>query len=245
MNAEYLGDIAYDLTPSTGYTVYLQESGQDYAATYKKPEGRCFPYLVLTNDYGGNTLLLRRDVDEHHRYNDYRAYYEDSEIDVYLNTVVIERFPQTLRDAIVNSTITITEKYRTEVEPGLFWKVTCEIKRQVFLLSGMELGLEYRPSVLPVEGKKLTYFDKRVKRIAYENGEATPWLLRTPTIVYDSAASGISPEGILGTLNAFGVSGVRPAFCLPTTTPITTDSAIVPGETVYVIDYERLAETAP
>jgi hypothetical protein len=124
MNAEYLGDIAYDLASGTGYTVYLQESGQDYAATYKKPEGRYFPYLVLTNDYGGNTLLLRRDVDEHHRYNDYLAYYEDSEIDVYLNTVIIERFPQTLRDAIVNSTITITEKYRTEVEPGLFWKVT-------------------------------------------------------------------------------------------------------------------------
>jgi hypothetical protein len=37
------------------------------------------------------------------------------------------------------------------------------------------------------------------------------------------------------------VSGVRPAFCLPTTTPITTDDTIVPGETVYVIDYERLA----
>jgi hypothetical protein len=241
MDAEHLGDIAYDVAPRTGYTVYLQESGQEYAAVRKQPEGVYFPYLALTNDYDGSTLLLRQDIDEYHSYNDYRAYYEDSEVDVYLNTVVIERFPQALREAIVTSTITITEKYRTEVEPGLFWKVTCQIERKVFLLSGTETGFKYRESVLPIEGKKLTYFEEIESRIAYENGEAAPWLLRTPTVEYDSLASAVSPEGLIAPLNAFGVSGVRPAFCLPTTTPITTDSAIVPGETVYVIDYERLA----
>jgi hypothetical protein len=137
--------------------------------------------------------------------------------------------------------ITITEKDRTEVEPGQFWKVTCQIERKVFLLSGTETGFKYREAVLPVEGKKLTYFEEIENRIAYKNGVANPWLLRTPTVAYDSAASAVSPEGLIATLNAFGVSGVRPAFCLPPTTPITTDDTIVPGETVYVIDYERLA----
>jgi hypothetical protein len=146
-----------------------------------------------------------------------------------------------LQDIIVNSTITITEKDRTEVEPGLFWKVTCQIERKVFLLSGTETGFKYRESVLPVEGKKLAYFEEIESRIAYKNGIETPWLLRTPTIEYDSAASAISPEGLIAPLNAFDVSGLRPAFCLPATTPITTDDTIVPGETVYVIDYERLA----
>jgi hypothetical protein len=241
MDAEYLGDIAYDAAPRTGYTVYLQEFDEKYAAEYSRPGGMYFPYLVLTNYYNDNTLLLRQGINESRRYNDYIAYYENSEIDVYLNTVVIGRFPQVLQDIIVDSIITITEKDITEVEPGLFWKVTCQIVRKVFLLSGTETGFKYRESVLPVEGKKLAYFEEIESRIAYENEEAVPWLLRTPNSKYDSAASAISPEGLIATLNGFDVSGVRPAFCLPTTTPITTDDTIVPGETVYVIDYERLA----
>jgi hypothetical protein len=73
MDAEHLGDIAYDVAPRTGYTVYLQESGQEYAAVRKQPEGMYFPYLALTNDYDATTLLLRKDIDESHRYNDYIA----------------------------------------------------------------------------------------------------------------------------------------------------------------------------
>ena len=47
---EKLEDIAYDVNPSGEYTVYLEENG-----IYK-------PYLVLTNNYNGNCLLLRKHV---------------------------------------------------------------------------------------------------------------------------------------------------------------------------------------
>lgn len=41
-----LEDIAYDVNESYGYTVYLKEN-DEYV-----------PYLVLTNNYNGNCLLL-------------------------------------------------------------------------------------------------------------------------------------------------------------------------------------------
>ncbi|MDR1069280.1 MAG: hypothetical protein LBL37_00615 [Gracilibacteraceae bacterium] len=66
MDAEYLSDIAYDAAPRTGYTVYLQEYDEQYADEYSRPAGMYFPYLVLTNDYGSNTLLLRRDIHASH-----------------------------------------------------------------------------------------------------------------------------------------------------------------------------------
>lgn len=43
------------------------------------------PYIVLTNDYNGKTLLLRKEIlPENRRVSDYSAYYEESEIDNYL-----------------------------------------------------------------------------------------------------------------------------------------------------------------
>ncbi len=60
-----LSDLAYDVNEAFGYTVYIEENG--------KPT----PYLVLTNNYGGNVLLLRqRLLDDLVKYNDDGFYYD-------------------------------------------------------------------------------------------------------------------------------------------------------------------------
>ncbi len=60
-----LSDLAYDVNEAFGYTVYIEENG--------KPT----PYLVLTNNYEDNVLLLRkRLLDEFVMYNEYGFYYD-------------------------------------------------------------------------------------------------------------------------------------------------------------------------
>ena len=74
---EYISDIAFDNNSDSDNIVYIKE-GDKYV-----------PYIVLTDDYYGNALLLRKCVDESHIYNtagnDYNSYYGESEIDRYLN----------------------------------------------------------------------------------------------------------------------------------------------------------------
>lgn len=68
-----VSDLAYDEADSINY-IYIMENG------------KYTPFLVLTDDYNGSTLLLRKEVlDENRRFNNYSAYYANSEIDLYLN----------------------------------------------------------------------------------------------------------------------------------------------------------------
>ena len=92
-----ISDLAYDENKESGYTVYIQENS------------KYVPYLVLTNNYNGNTLLLRKDIlDELRAYNDYFAYYKDSIIDKYLNNEFYnllgeKEYIKSVKDATIKS----------------------------------------------------------------------------------------------------------------------------------------------
>lgn len=162
-----IGDIAYDVNRKHGYTAYVEE-------------GSLFvPYLVLTNDYEGNTLLLRRDLlEEPMKFNDYFSYYEDSYIDKYLNKDFKSSFSADILKAMVTTRILITK----ESSLGNGGEGIKGINREVFLLSCSEIGMsDY--SVAGKEGKALKYFPDGDSRIAYVKGKAGSWLLRTPTQV--------------------------------------------------------------
>jgi hypothetical protein len=92
-----LKDIAYDKNKKSGYTVYLKEN-----ASY-------IPFLVLTKDYNGNTLLLREKVmEEDHVFNDYVGYYRDSLIDKYLSSDYLAMLDPVIQNNIPNTEIAIT-----------------------------------------------------------------------------------------------------------------------------------------
>jgi hypothetical protein len=226
---ETLGDIAYDVDKRHGYTVYITENDEPT------------PYLVLTDDYNGNVLLLReRVLDEAVKYNDperedgyyegrYPGFYKNSNIDVYLNETFLPWIDAELQDSIVDSEITIT----AEESLGTHGKAVEQIIRKSFLLSYTELGYEEN-IIHRIEGKSLKYFeDDSDRRIAYDSKEASPWLLRTPVTSLFNSSYRIDPEGWLTGGGANYASGVRPAFCLPRDLPI--EQQEINGELVYCV----------
>ena len=209
-----LRDLAFDHDGKEGYRIQIEE------------DGNLESYLVLTDDYNGNCLLLREYLlDEPMRYNHaklYSAYYEDSDIDSYLSGEFLERFSESFLDQIEDSTIVITAKESL----GIGGEVTTTIMRKVFLLSYTELGKKLRTYLQ--EGERLSYFSDIDSRIAcYKNGKPEAWWLRTPSIASYDIAGGVGSNGVAGGSPIIGPlpigpykSGVRPAFCLKGDIPI-------------------------
>ena len=207
-----LRDLAFDRDGNGEYRIEIDENGT--------PE----TYLVLTDDYNGNCLLLREYLlDEpmpYHHAGLYCAYYEDSDIDHYLNGEFLERFSEEFQECIEESTIVITAKESL----GHGGDVTTAIDRKVFFLSYTEVG--YRGRIYLEEGEPLSYFNSLSSRIAYyKDGKAGGWWLRTPSTADHNAVSGISRRGGEGVSAVAGPvgpykGGVRPAFCLKGDIPV-------------------------
>jgi hypothetical protein len=199
-----ISGLAYDDEPLTGYTVYIEEGG-----IYT-------PYLVLTNDYNGETLLLRKEVmSENRMLNFYYSYYENSFIDNYLNTEFLELLNPHLQDIVVNSTIIITEKDRTDIGKGWYDKLPMEIERKVFLLAMSEIGIKVVEGVMNVEGKSLKYFWLFPHtRIAYTAGQPQAWMLRTTNNAFagDISHGSVGPEAEIGSGAAVALGGCDRRF---------------------------------
>jgi hypothetical protein len=220
-------DIAHNAKNSTRCTIYLIEN-DEYT-----------PYLVLSDGYNGNCLLLREFLlDDPMRFNPnglYSAYYENSEIDEYLNHNFINGLSNAISKKLIKSEVIITAKDSL----GVCGTNTIIIERDVFLLSYSELG-GIKSSTNIEEGKRLLYFNNNESRIAkYRSGEIGSWWLRTPNTWYDNVACGVSGDGVVGIGGVGGagedyINGIRPAFCIPKDTLI--QEAEINGEKVYVIE---------
>lgn len=170
------------------------------------------PYIVLTNDYNGKTLLLRKNIlPENRRVNDCSAYYEGSEIDNYLTEEFFNDLPTQTRCLIQDSEIEILDEQCLS-ETG---DSVTTIVRKAFLLSFTELG--YRENGhTGIEGAPLLYFKDAKNRLATTNNEkiTASWWLRSADSAYDSCVYVIGPKGEIGSTNAFDMNGIRPAFCV-------------------------------
>jgi hypothetical protein len=207
-----LQDLAYNPDRDTPYRIGIEE------------DGTFVPYLVLTDDYNGNCMLLREYLlDEPRPYNTGGdgSYYENSEIDRYLNEEFMKRFPANLSNKIVDSTIVITALKSL----GIGGRDTTTITRKVFLLSYSELHVSGSRTNLK-EGEPLAYFTERYSRVAcYKNGEAGSWWLRTANTADRDVVCGVSIDGVVGSGGLLGLdgpylNGVRPAFCLSRDTKV-------------------------
>ena len=132
-----ISDIAYDNQVSSGifskigsgnnkieendYTVYIEENDE------------FVPYLVLTSDYNGNTMLLRKYVLEEERpYNEdsQEVFYENSLVDKFLNNEYIKTLSDYVQDNIVNTQVLVTSTYTSEI--GNRELETYKIERKAF-----------------------------------------------------------------------------------------------------------------
>ena len=197
---------------------------------YIDENGVYIPFIVVTNDYDGKTLLLRKEILELPRkFNSYNSQYEHSSIDDFLNSEYIK----TLTDQnlnILNTDIEITK----ESSIGFSGNNTTTIERKVFLLSYTEIGYNDTVNVAK-EGTSLRYFKKNEYRIAYLNGKPMEWWLRTPDTYYLSCVYYIGQNASIDIGNAYDEKGVRPAFCVSSDALIERREDIVDNCTVYVL----------
>lgn len=87
-----------------------------------------------------------------------------------------------------------------------------------FLLSGYEVGMAGE-SYVPNDGAKLDYFNANTgtdsKRIAYLNGKADYWWLRSPYPDDTGSVLRVYANGYCSYNNATNKNGIRPALILP------------------------------
>lgn len=230
--AETVSDLAYD-------------NGKEVNEIYVCENNKYVPYIVVTDDYNGNTLLLRREVlDKPLAFNDYGSYYPGSQVDQYLNTTFLKTLTG-MQNSILETEIPVTSK----LSIGTCGTETETISRKVFLLSCSEADIHSEN--MTKEGAALEYFKDKGKfilqdklnekgipvscQLSAERCETEPsvWL-RTPNTYYASCPYVIGADNRIGAANAYEKNGVRPAFTVPGNLAVTQSKDIVDGKYVYV-----------
>lgn len=107
---------------------------------------------------------------------------------------------------------------------------------KAFLVSGYEVGFTNDVSdYLPRDGAKLSYFESGTgtsadnKRIAYLNGLAGFWWLRSPYTRNDSSVWNVHFNGYHNYFDAYDSRGIRPALILPSTSIFDSTTYLLKG----------------
>ena len=107
------------------------------------------------------------------------------------------------------------------------------LSAKIFLLSNIEVGGQTDWSYMPHDGARLAYFEYGTgtsannKRLAYLNGSAADWWLRSPyTDSSDNAWRVYSNGGFSYTGRCSNSYGIRPALILPSTLLVSDDGSV-------------------
>lgn len=109
------------------------------------------------------------------------------------------------------------------------------LNTKLFLLSGIEVGWTNRTDeYFPEDGAKLSYFlagtgtNENKKRVAYRNGSAQDWYLRSPRII-NTSSNGVwkvADNGSYDYDNCVNSNDIRPAFVLPSSLVVSDDGTV-------------------
>lgn len=150
--------------------------------------------------------------------------YENSSIHTYLNGTFWGLFDEDVQSAIKQVKIPYRKGsgYSTTITSG-----SSGLSAKVFLLSGTEVGFSAVNYMATGEGAKLSYFadcassGEDIKRVAYNNGTAKSWWLRSPVCnqYVDTTNDAWTVSSSNGTQGAYECSrstvNFRPALILP------------------------------
>lgn len=208
-----------------GSTIKLKVNGsaKDFIVVHQgKPSS-------VYDDSCNGTWLLMKDIYENRQWHSSNTNdYANSTIHSYLNSTFLNLFESNIKNAIKQ----VKLPYRKG--SGTSTTVTSGsngLSAKIFLLSATEtsFNFDYMPSG---EGAELAYFkgcadnSSDSKRVAYLNGSATGWWLRSPDCDYfDDALYGGSSGDWGG--NSCSLSyGIRPALILPSTLLVSDDGTV-------------------
>lgn len=214
LKAPVTGVLASSL--AVGSTVKLMEGGT------------AVEYLVVNQGIPSNsnlydascdgTWLLRKDIHSERQWNSSNVNdYANSTINTWLNGDFFNSFGSVEQAAIKQVKI----PYRAGGgSDGSDQSGANGLSCKVLLLSGPEVGLA-GASYMPNDGAKLDYFNANTetdsKRIAYLNGSAAFWWLRSPYTRNAGSVWRVYSDGDCGGYYASVSLGIRPALILPKT----------------------------
>ena len=226
LKAPVTGILASSL--AVGSTVKLMEGGT------------AVEYLVVNQGIPSNsslydascdgTWLLRKDIHSRRPWENNNNIYETSAINTWLNGDFFNSLGSVEQATIKQ--VKIPYKSHGGNQLGRVETGDNGLSCRIFLLCGYEVGFTTKDnSGFPVDGACLSYFDNATqsKRIAYMNGTATTWWLRSPKIgnnsyVWQANSNGIEDTGL--TANPYGV---RPALILPKTALFDASTMLLKG----------------
>ena len=208
-----------------GSTIKLKVNGsaKDFIVVHQgKPSS-------VYDDSCNGTWLLMKDIYENRQWHSSNTNdYANSTIHSYLNSTFLNLFESNIKNAIKQ----VKLPYRKG--SGTSTTVTSGsngLSAKIFLLSATEtsFNFSYMPSG---EGAELAYFkgcadnSSDSKRVAYLNGSATNWWLRSPDCYYFNVALYVDSNGDWGSYSCSGSDGVRPALILPSTLLVSDDGTV-------------------
>lgn len=177
------------------------------------------------------TWLLMKDLYESRQWHSSNVNdYANSTIRSYLNSTFLNLIDEQIRNQI--------KQVKIPYRPGSGTSMTVNsgangLSAKIFLLSNIEVGGQTDWSYMPHDGARLAYFEYGTgtsannKRLAYLNGSAARWWLRSPYtygshyawVVYSGGNSNYTGNGS----NSYGI---RPALILPSTLLVSDDGSV-------------------
>jgi hypothetical protein len=182
------------------------------------------PDVSLYDASCDGTWLLMEDIYESRQWHSSKVNdYENSTIHSYLNGTFLGLFDADIQAAIKQVKI----PYVNGTGSSAVASGASGLDAKIFLLSGYEVGFNQSiNSYFPIDGAKLDYFQlgnssestARSLRIAYLNGTATYWWLRSPYTNNTGSAWGVYSDGGCSSSSCSFSYGVRPALILNSNT---------------------------
>ena len=208
-----------------GSTIKLKVNGsaKDFIVVH---QGK--PSSVYDDSCNGTWLLMQDIYENRAWYSSNTNDYANSTIHSYLNSTFLNLFESNIKNAIKQ----VKLPYRKG--SGTSTTVTSGsngLSAKIFLLSATEMSFNF--STMPSgEGAELAYFkgcadnSSDSKRVAYLNGSAAYWWLRSPNCHNSYYALYVSSNGDWGLNYCSNSVGVRPALILPSTLLVSDDGTV-------------------
>ena len=181
------------------------------------------------DDSCNGTWLLMQDIYENRAWHSSNTNdYANSTIHSYLNSTFLNLFESNIKNAIKQVKLPYRKgsSTSTTVTSG-----SNGLSAKIFLLSATETSFSFS-SMPSGEGAELAYFkgcadnSSDSKRVAYLNGSATIWWLRSPYCHNFSYALDVGSNGDWGGNYCSGSYGIRPALILPSTLLVSDDGTV-------------------